>query len=201
MLAILATCMNRNGPLAVSLPSWRAFKAIIVIVDWCSAEPVRAPGAYVARVEGKPHFDISKAKNLAARIAKMLTATRLLILDADISTPRVFPTGISPDTFFHGAAGGAHGSVLLDLAAFEDVGGYDERRGQGRSEDNNLYMRLKERGYREKIFEPGLLVHADHEGRWDNYPAPGTRRVNPTLGTSWSPRFEQEKTDYVLEAA
>jgi glycosyltransferase involved in cell wall biosynthesis len=159
-LSIITTCKGRLHHLRQSLPAFLAQPdAEVIVVDYdCpdgTAEIVARefPGARVVAVRERPHFDISRARNLGGDAA---TGEWLAFIDADIVIAPDFHQRLAPQLqpgTYHrfpprGRNSSLWGSVVMRRADYLAVGRYDEvMQGYG-GDDQDMYFRLELAGLR-----------------------------------------------------
>ena len=130
--------------------------------DW--AEGV-FPSVRVVRVENRPLFNASAARNCGAQVA---VSPWLLFIDADVCvTPQFIPTVLTqlePGAFF-GAEPLKHGiwgTIFVHRNDFDAIEGYDELfQGYG-SEDVDISDRLMAGGVEFRPYDSGLIEAIDH---------------------------------------
>mgnify|MGYP002022414020 FL=1 len=144
-----------------------------LVLDWSSRSAVdrsqlpRDPRLRLERVEGEPRWNLCRAYNLAARLAR---GNLLLKLDADCWPDeldlKVFASQEYPLCWFGSGPDGRLGQFLISRAAFEAVGGFNEvLQGYG-FDDKDLKARLTSQGFslnalpKEAI---GVIAHSIHE--------------------------------------
>lgn len=173
VLSAITTCKGRLDHLKLTLPHLMALEGCeVVVVDYdCpdgAGDWVRAtyPAATVVRVEDRPFFNLSHARNLGAAAA---TAPWLLLVDADVV--------VSPGLI--GAVRGLlHpgayllpeprppqlcGTLLVARPDFEAIGGHDEAFEGWGAEDFDFTMRLDRMGLGVRTFPGELLDSVPHD--------------------------------------
>jgi hypothetical protein len=159
-LSIVTTCKGRLHHLRRSLPRFLAQPDTEVIVvdydcpDGTSELVAREfPAARVVAVKDRPHFDISRARNLGGDAA---TGEWLAFLDADIVIASDFHARLAPQlepgTYHRFPSRGRNsslwGSAVMRRADYLAVGRYDEvMQGYG-GDDQDMYFRLDLAGLR-----------------------------------------------------
>src|SRR3954463_187375 len=136
-LSIVTTCKGRLHHLRQSLPLFLAQPdAEVIVVDYdcpdgrADVVPREFPAARVVAVKDRPHFDISRARNLGGDAA---SGEWLAFIDADIVVAPDFHQRLAPKlqpgTFHHfprARASSLWGSCVMRRADFVAVGRYDE---------------------------------------------------------------------------
>jgi glycosyltransferase involved in cell wall biosynthesis len=164
-VSIITTCKGRLAHLKQTLPLMLAqqpHQAIVVDYDcpdrtaaWVTAEH---PGASVAEVRPRPHFNLSEARNAGAATA---SGDLLFFIDADILVQPGLLNWIAqhwreglylrveepPRTGQGRSDRQYNGTVAVPRNAFEQIGGYDTAFHNWGSEDGDLYERLREAGH------------------------------------------------------
>lgn len=150
-ISVLTVCMNRREHLAVSadqLSRWPHHHEHLIL-DWSSEPPLRRdeladdPRIRLHRVEGEPRWNLCRAYNFAASLAR---GDVLLKLDADCwpatdSDPRIL---LRQGALWMGAGvGGSAGQFLLAREMFEAVGGFNEWMVGWGFDDKDLRVRLE----------------------------------------------------------
>ncbi len=144
-----------------------------LIVDWSSRSPVdRAqlpadPRLRLERVEGESRWNLCRAYNLAAQLAR---GNVLLKLDADCwpeqLDPKLLTSAEHQLCWFGSGPDGRLGQFLISRAAFEAVGGFNEvLLGYG-FDDKDLKARLTSQGFVLRalpIEAIGVIAHSIHE--------------------------------------
>ncbi len=173
LVTFITTCMGRLAHLKRSLPTWVVQpEAAVVVVDhscpdgagdWVASAH---PGVSVIRMPGRPHFNISAARNAGAGAAQ---SPWLAFIDADVLLPedfgaRVFPL-LHPEAYWRpeDPTPDLVGTVLVPRAAFEAAGGYDEALEGWGNEDGDLYRRLKWAGLRRGNFPAAGMEAIRHD--------------------------------------
>ena len=187
-LSIVAACMDRNEDLIKTVDSWLGslsrtkISAEIILVDWSSKESVQKTlkvnnivdsRLIHVQVFGQSKWILSSAYNIGVNFAS--TSKNLLKLDCDTFMENNFflVHQIANDSFYAGNFRMAetendmhlNGVVMLPIQAFMNVGGYDERIQTYGFDDDNLYERLVDNGYKRKDFYKGYLKHLQHNDR------------------------------------
>ena len=189
-LSVITVCMNRQQHLlatARTIAAW-PYHQEHLILDWSSRFPVERaqlpPDSRIRleRVDGEQRWNLCRAYNLAARLAR---GRLLLKLDADCwpdqfdlsllkgLDARVCRFGSGPD--------GRLGQFLMHRSAFEAVGGFNEvLLGYG-FDDKDLKARLASLGFQLHdlpIDAIGVIAHSIHERVSRDDVAPN-RRTSP----------------------
>jgi glycosyltransferase involved in cell wall biosynthesis len=175
-VTFVTTCRGRLAHLRETLPSLVSQPdTTVVVVDYScpdkSGDWVEAhfPQVEIVRSADRPVFEVSRARNLGAAIAR---SPWLCFIDADTRVSGDFCEQIKPlltDGHYYRARPRTiemWGTLICGTEDFKRVGGYDEViQGWGK-EDEDLYARLSLAGLRDASF-PGsvlqTLSHADGE--------------------------------------
>jgi glycosyltransferase involved in cell wall biosynthesis len=193
-VGVICACMNREAMLSVSLASWLACKEIreIVIADWSSKESLehlesRDNRIKVIRINGQSNFNLPKAFNVALQHS---TAEVILKLDVDYILNPYFnfiqDISLERDEFLtgHWMLGQKdnemgflkylNGLIYTFKSTLDAVGGYNESLNGYGFDDDDLYMRLKSKGFRRSILmfnQKPYIYHNPHEdsSRSENY--------------------------------
>jgi GT2 family glycosyltransferase len=177
-LCFITTCKGRLEHLKRSLPT-RVDQpgTSSVVVDYDCPDGTAAwvatnhPGVHVVKVENRPFFNASEARNLGAAHEVARAAKWLCFIDADVllnqDFSRVVTALLEPGFLFLANVDrfDATGMCICGREDFDAIGGYDTAfRGYG-VEDEDLVMRLRMRGARVKRF-PGTVLAAilRHDG-------------------------------------
>lgn len=182
-VSIAAVCMNRQSTLKRALAAWRKVKHVdeIVVVDWGSQPPLQPiiasandPRIRLVRVNGEPEWVLSRAYNIAMRVA---SRSNIIRTDCDykihpdfVSVHRLRTPGVKNHSFFAGNYLLArnpnevhlNGAVYIQRADFFRVGGYDERIQTYGWDDEDLYSRLDKSGVRRKNVSYDHISHIKH---------------------------------------
>lgn len=179
-VSLVTCCKNRNDNLFRALPSWTAHPDIseIVIVDWCSDDPVEedmisrglSDGRIrVVRVDDEPRWILSYAFNVGFRAA---SCERILKVDADIVLSEDFfeKNVLDPNTFIAGnwrrAEEGQqyiNGFFYLMKSDLAHVGGFNEFITTYGWDDDELYHRLLLEGVGRKDVDVHTVHHLPHD--------------------------------------
>lgn len=172
--------MNRTENLLKALPTWLALPAVdeIVIVDWCSREPVEStlaaagladPRIRIARAVDEPRWILSFAFNLGFRLARH---ERILKLDADITLkPEFFErNALQEGTFIAGdwqvaEKGQEHinGFFYIRQRDLLEVKGFNEYITTYGWDDDDLYTRLQQSGLKRVCVDTKSIYHIPHD--------------------------------------
>lgn len=166
-ISIITTCKGRLSHLQQTLPTFAQSSAQeLIVVDYdCplgTEEWVAKnwPSVRVVKVDNRPHFNCSEARNLGAEKA---TAEYLFFIDADIflETPYISELDqIDGRCFLKNkkisdrdrSVRQVNGTCLVKRRDFLAVGGYDVNYQLYGLEDGDLYARLNMTGVVEKYF-------------------------------------------------
>jgi hypothetical protein len=195
-LSPITTCKGRLGHLKRTLAAMAAQPGCeVIVVDYDCPEGAGEwaershPGVKVARITGRPMFNISHARNLGAGMA---SASWLMFLDADVMVAPDFAVRLVPllerrrflipdPRPFE-----LWGVIAMPRASFEAIGGYDEAFEGWGAEDVDIIQRLEIAGLAAKVFPGALLAslpHGDIE-RTRHY-AQSNHRANGALNTCY----------------
>ncbi|KAI0560665.1 Glycosyltransferase 2 [Gracilaria domingensis] len=179
-ISIVACCMNRHHTLEHVLSRWREVRHVsqIVIVDWSSHPPLldsvrdhmqQDPRIRLLRVESENNWVLSRAYNLAMRAASYRT---LLRTDCDYAIGKDFVDAhpINGSVFYAGNYAAArdeneihlNGAVYINRDDVLGIGGYDERIQTYGWDDEDLYSRLSDAGYRKLNISYDHISHVAH---------------------------------------
>ena len=174
-LAIVTVCMNRKQHLLSSIAhiaDW-PYHHEHLLIDWSSREPVRREELpsdsriVLQRVEGETSWNLCRAYNLAARLAK---SSWLLKLDADCWPGSFDPTDLimrgASICWFGSGPNGRIGQFLMHRTAFEAVGGFNEVLVGYGFDDKDLKARLGSHGWRIELLPVTaieVIPHSVHE--------------------------------------
>jgi len=174
-LCCIVTCKGRLEHLRQTLPGIAKWPDVeVVVVDYdCpqqSARWVRVahPAVKTVRVEDRPTFNLSAARNLGAQAA---AGDWLLFLDADTLAAPDLPGHLTPlmrPGVFAVAEPGAPqlwGALLVSRADFARLEGYDEAIEGWGSEDEDMIERLIDAGLERTTFKSDLLTPIPHDER------------------------------------
>ena len=187
-LSIVAACMDRNEDLLKTVPSWlnalsrTNISAEIIIVDWSSKVPIQKTlldnnvvdhRIFNYQVVGQSKWILSVAYNAGFQFSK--SSKWVLKLDCDTFIERNFflVHNINEESFLAGNYKTAdteneihlNGVAMYPKKGFLEVGGYDERIQTYGFDDDNLYERLIDFGYKRFDFQKGTLKHLPHDDR------------------------------------
>jgi hypothetical protein len=173
--------MDRQGPLATSLPSWLSLPEAdhVFVVDWSSRSPLREslpphPKLTVVRVSGQQFWRNSLCHNLEVEVASALGCEVILRVDADVVVARDFALShpMLPDTFYaldcHSVPPKLEhkkslcGTLYARVNQIQRVGGYNERLRQYGYEDEDLFGRLAASKLRWRQPHLDSLEHLPH---------------------------------------
>jgi glycosyltransferase involved in cell wall biosynthesis len=179
-IAYVITCKGRLHHLRLTLPHVMAQGASEVIIvdygcpdragDWVEAHFL---GAMIVRCNDDPGFNLARARNLGAALAK---ADWLVFVDADVFVAEGWNTWmqehLQPGNFYRRGLiigirdADTHGTMICARADYAAVGGYDEAyRGWG-GEDDDFYACLLLHGVAEQAFPSDFvraIPHGDDE--------------------------------------
>ena len=155
-LSVITVCMNRQHHLFATAPKvadWPHHQEHLIL-DWSSDAPLRReqlpddPRIQLHRVEGESRWNLSRAYNLAAHLAK---GSFLLKLDADCWPGELIPSDIltvkNSLCWFGAGPDGRLGQFLISRSAFEAVGGFNEILVGYGFDDKDLKARLQSLGW------------------------------------------------------
>ena len=169
----ITTCKGRLEHLRQSLPRLMALKgAEVIVVDYDCPQGTAAwvaeahPRAQVVKVEDRPIFNLSKARNLGAAAA---TTPWLLFIDADALADPALLEQVTPLM-----AADVHlvpdprpwwlwGNLFVPRERYLRVGGYDETFEGWGAEDQDFTDRLALSGCPARIFPGDLLSSLWHD--------------------------------------
>ncbi|KAA8497079.1 hypothetical protein FVE85_0808 [Porphyridium purpureum] len=186
--SIVAACQNKIGRVPLVVKNWMLIEGVseIVLVDWGSSEHLAgvlqrssvplghanatSPCVRVVRVDAEDSWVLSRAYNLAASLARY---ENLLRLDCDhVASEKILHAHpLSTSTFYTGDWSSArnpnevhlNGAMIVRLADFAAIGGYDERIQTYGWDDEELYGRLRaKRKLERKTFNYDLIAHLPH---------------------------------------
>jgi hypothetical protein len=186
-LSVITVCMNRQQHLletARRIAAWPHHQEHLIL-DWSSRVPVERaqlpPDSRIRleRVDGEQRWNLCRAYNLAARLAR---GRLLMKLDADC-----WPDQFDPELLNRMDAGvcrfgsgpdGRLGQFLMHRSAFEAVGGFNEvLLGYG-FDDKDLKARLASLGFQLHALPVdaiGVIAHSIHERVSRDHVAPDRR--------------------------
>ena len=179
-VTIVTCCMNRTENLLKALATWLSLSAIdeVIIVDWCSSEPVANSLARagfndarvrIVRVEDEPRWILSFAFNLGFRLARF---DRILKLDADITLmPDYFERNTLPEGSFiagdwqEAEKGQEHinGFFYIRQQDLLQVKGFNEFITTYGWDDDDLYERLIRSGLKRTCVDTRSIYHIPHD--------------------------------------
>jgi hypothetical protein len=170
-LYIVTVCMGRLDFVKKTMPENILLEnADFIFVDWScpqhSGDWVEQtyPNVHVVRYPGEKLFSYSKTHNRGA--ANVPPEQWMMVLDADIVLDRAFDLEIKASCFYvptpHKVEG-IGGTIIVNKADFDLVGGYDEDLTGWGAMDDDLVARLKTRGVQCVEFAPDCLRHMDHD--------------------------------------
>jgi len=185
-VSLVAVCMNRHSTFEQVLPSWLRAEGVdeVIIVDWSSVPPLDIASVAATadlssadveklrlmRVNNEPEWVLSRGFNLGI---SMVCRENLVRLDCDYKIDPGFirrhPLD-SPNTFYSGNwkharnRNEAHlnGGLVVKLADFWKVGGYDERIQTYGWDDEDLYSRLEASGLERLDIALDMIQHISH---------------------------------------
>lgn len=179
-VSVVTCCMNRSENLLKALPTWLALPSVdeVVIVDWCSREPVEStlaaaglvdPRIRIARVVDEPRWILSFAFNLGFRLARH---ERILKLDADITLkPEFFErNSLQEGSFIAGdwqvaEKGQEHinGFFYIRQHDLLQIKGFNEYITTYGWDDDDLYTRLGQSGLKRVCVDTKSIYHIPHD--------------------------------------
>jgi len=179
-VSVVTCCMNRTENLLKALPTWLALPGVdeVVIIDWCSREPVDSslaaagiadPRIRVARVVDEPRWILSFAFNLGFRLARH---ERILKLDADITLkPEFFErNALQEGAFIAGdwqvaEKGQEHinGFFYIRQRDLLGIKGFNEYITTYGWDDDDLYTRLQHSGLKRVCVDTTSIYHIPHD--------------------------------------
>ena len=174
-LSVITVCMNRQQHLlatARKIAAWPLHQEHLIL-DWSSRVPVERaqlppdPRIRLERVDGEQRWNLCRAYNLAARLAR---GQLLLKLDADCWPEQLDPGFVLADDealcWFGSGPDGRLGQFLMPRTAFEAVGGFNEvLQGYG-FDDKDLKARLMSLSFNVRALPQaaiGVKSHSIHE--------------------------------------
>ena len=189
--SLIVTCKGRLMHLRQTLPLFCQLpETEVIVVDYGCPDRSGAwakanfPGVKVVNVTDDPGFNLSRARNAAARES---TAEYLFFVDADV---KVRPTAIAainalitPNSFVTvdpaGAGDDLRGTCVVPRAKFEAVGGYDELLRNYGMEDTELYVRLTDFGLEDPFLAPEVFEAIPHDDalRTTFFPSKSMRKL------------------------
>lgn len=202
--SIVSTCMNRSAMLRVSLQSWIGNPLIseIVIIDWCSKEPISwaealDPRIRVIRVEGQKYFHLGKAFNTGISNSSGDFVMKMdvdYILNPYCNLVEEFQKIITENVFIVGGGwiGEGKGNPFLQPTngflcaprkSLLEAGGYNESLQGWGYDDDDIINKLLKLGLTHKILRlsgGAFIYHNPHGAEWrvENYD-------NKDPGDSW----------------
>ncbi|WP_374332908.1 glycosyltransferase family 2 protein [Aestuariivirga sp.] len=188
---LIVTCKGRLMHLKQTLPLFCALPGTEVTVadygcpdrcgDWVEAH---FPGVKVVRIDDDPGFNLSRARNIAAREA---AADYLFFADADIlidpAAMDEINAVLTPETYVtidvDGRGDGMRGTCIVPRQKFAAVGGYDELLKHYGMEDTELYARLTDFGCKDAFITPAAFTEIAHDDalRTTFFPAKSMRKL------------------------
>ena len=177
---IVTTCKGRLEYLKHSLPTFvQQPEAEVVVVDYDCPDGTKDwvaahfPGVKVAVVANEPYFNMSRARNIGARLA---TAPWLCFCDADqLLAPSfcsMLASGLAPGTYLRTSRNLPSGPqtqpfpLACETATYWAIGGHDDAFRGWAAEDKEFIDRLNRSGKREILLTAELvetLQHSDTE--------------------------------------
>ncbi len=174
-LSVITVCMNRQQHLQVTAArvAESPHHQEHLVLDWSSSEPLRRDQLpddsriRLERVEGEPRWNLCRAYNIAAKLAR---GDIFLKLDADC-----WPEHIDQDLhlktlsdvcWFGSGSDGRLGQFLMSRSAFEAVGGFNELLVGYGFDDKDLKARLQSLGFVIELLPEaslGVIPHSIHE--------------------------------------
>lgn len=175
-LAFVTTCKNRLDHLQQTLPRLVAQQPDEIVVvdygcpqgtgDWVAST---FPEVKLVRVEDDPGFCVARARNLGAAVVE---SEWICFIDADVLANAGWVdwmrTGLQQGFYFQCERpestwlNDLAGTVVLQRACFERLGGYDEMiRGWG-GEDSDLYQRLRFAGLKPASYPARFVESIGH---------------------------------------
>ena len=174
-LSVITVCMNRQQHLQVTAARVAESPHHIehLVLDWSSRDPLRRDQLpddsriRVERVEGEPRWNLCRAYNIAAKLAR---GDVFLKLDADC-----WPEHIDQDLhlktlsdvcWFGSGSDGRLGQFLMSRSTFEAVGGFNELLVGYGFDDKDLKARLQSLGFVIELLPEaslGVIPHSIHE--------------------------------------
>lgn len=180
-VSLIAACKDRSITLSRAIRSWTALRGVdeILLIDWSSDPPVEQALSddllgderiTLVRVSGQSDWVLSRAYNLAARLASY---TRLMKVDCDtFMEAGFFDSHPLPEGTFYagdwrqlssGVTNELHvnGLMYVKRDDFLSVGGYDERITTYGWDDSDIAERLSRVG-KAKRFDYNQVHHIAH---------------------------------------
>ena len=174
-LSVITVCMNRQQHLQVTAArvAESPHHQEHLVLDWSSSEPLRRDQLpddsriRLERVEGEPRWNLCRAYNIAAKLAR---GDIFLKLDADC-----WPEHIDQDLhlktlsdvcWFGSGSDGRLGQFLMSRSTFEAVGGFNELLVGYGFDDKDLKARLQSLGFVIELLPEaslGVIPHSIHE--------------------------------------
>lgn len=174
-LSVITVCMNRQQHLLATAPrvsEWPHHQEHLII-DWSSDEPIlrkQLPDdsrIQLHRVVGESRWNLARAYNLAANLAK---GSLLLKLDADcwpgVLVPEAIMRAETSICLFGTGPDGRLGQFLIKQKAFESVGGFNEVLIGYGFDDKDLKARLQSLGWQLgdlPVEAIGVIPHSIYE--------------------------------------
>ena len=179
-VSVVTCCMNRTENLLLALPTWLSLPGVdeVVVVDWCSREPVAQslaqagihdPRVHVVRVEDEPRWILSFAFNLGFRMARHALIVKV---DADITLkPDFFANNqLRGGTFIAGDWEAAdkgqehiNGFFYVHLVDLLRIRGFNEYITSYGWDDDDIYARLVQSGLQRLCVDTRTLYHLPHD--------------------------------------
>jgi predicted glycosyltransferase involved in capsule biosynthesis len=187
-ISLCTTIKNRWFFLKEALKTWvnKGFYDI-VIVDWDSEDvdlyneiKKEYKNIKIIKIINQPFYKSSVSKNIGFT---QIRSKYIFFIDCDIKINVDCIGDYTRDKdFYHGSIDttGSHttGSCLIERSIFEEVNGYNEEIDFLPIEDRDLYRRLKLRGFKEGIFDKGVIEHIDHNYDTRKKYRPWTENIN-----------------------
>ncbi len=174
-LSVITVCMNRQHHLLASaqrVAAWPHHQEHLVL-DWSSHDPLKRsqlpddPRIRLERVEGEERWNLCRAYNFAAQLAR---GSLLLKLDADCWPEDLDPVAYFADGYercwFGSGLDGRLGQFLMARESFEAVGGLNEVLVGYGFDDKDLKARLQSLNYSVQLMPEasiGVIPHSIHE--------------------------------------
>jgi hypothetical protein len=172
-ISIITTCKGRLAHLRQTLPAMVGQPGVeVVVVDYDCSDGTAGwvkrehPAIIVVKVEDRPQFNISIARNLGAAAA---SGEWLCFMDADVLPDPEFCSQLAPML----EAGHFYtisrfvpelcGTCVMPREAYRRAGGYDEVMEPWSFEDTDMYVRLQEMGLVHSHFPTSLLTAIAHD--------------------------------------
>lgn len=192
-VSLAAVCMGRHDTIKKTAPAWLAVKDVneVIVVDWSSEPPLESairsiPGGErikIIRVNGESKWVLSRAYNLAINSTRY---THVIRTDCDyhiepnfvsahrdlIDDPKALTSDAQSDLrYFAGNYDLArnenevhlNGAVFIKRKDFLSIGGYDERIQTYGWDDEDLYNRLGDAGFKKMNISYDHVSHVSHD--------------------------------------